>query len=174
MGSCSSDGSCDYTKSVYCREAQGEDVLCPSSINVVNEAFEYVKNLEKKKAAKSTLNTFPFYPLQHDLPILEYVKPPNFHDWKAPAPPTQADWRVFKYAPTNFRLGKTPYAANCRHPVSACDEHPWCGLCLAKADITICPAPEKDKKSKSTAEEQEVTAPPEQPFYLCARMTKRK
>ena len=153
-----------------------EEILCPSKIDVVNEAFEYIKNLEKNKAAKSLLEAFPYYPLQHDLPILEYVKPANFHDWKAPAPPTQADWRVFRYAPTNFRLGKTSYAANCRHPVRAWDEHPWCGLCLVKADITICPAPEKDKKSKATAEEQEATAPvPTQPpCYLCARMTKRQ
>ena len=105
---------------------KGEEILCPSSIDVVNEAFEYVKSLEKNKAAKSMLEAFPYYPLQHDLPILEYVKPPNFHDWKAPAPPTEADWRTFKYAPTNICLGKTSYAANCRHPVRAWDEHPWC------------------------------------------------
>ena len=102
---------------------KGEEVLCPSSIDVVNEAAEYIKNLEKNKAAKPVLKAFPYYPLQHDLPILEYVKPPNFHDWKAPAPPTEANWRTFKYAPTNFRLGKTSYAVNCRHPVRAWDEH---------------------------------------------------
>ena len=122
------------------------------------------------------LEVFPYYPLQHDLPIIEYEKPENFHDWKPPALPTQDNWRVFKYAPTNFRLGKTTYAANCRHPVCAWDEHPWCGLCLAKADITICPAPEKEKKGKSQATEQEgAEAPPQQPpCYLCARMTKKQ
>ena len=115
----------------------------------MKEAFDYVKNLEKNRAAKPVLEAFPYYPLQHDLPILEFVKPANFHDWKAPDPPTQADWRVFRYAPTNFRLGKTSYAANCRHPVRAWDEHPWCGLCLAKADITICPTPEREIRKAS-------------------------
>ena len=46
-----------------------EEILCPSSIDVVNEAFEYIKNLEKNKAAKPMLEAFPYYPLQHDLPI---------------------------------------------------------------------------------------------------------
>ena len=83
---------------------------------------------------------------------------------------------MFKYAPTNFRLEKTSYAANCRHPVWAWNEHPWCGLCLAKADITICPAPAKEKKGKATADDTEVAAPPvmQPPCYLCARMTKKQ
>ena len=83
---------------------------------------------------------------------------------------------MFKYAPTNFRCGKTSYAANCRHPVRAWDEHPWCGLCLAKADIRGCPAPIENKTDKSTAEEGEAPPPPPQepPCYLCARMTKKQ
>ena len=51
---------------------KGEKVLCPENIEGVNQAFEYVKNLEKNRAAKPLLEAFPYYPLQHDLPILEY------------------------------------------------------------------------------------------------------
>ena len=118
---------------------KGEEILCPENIDVVNEATEYVLDLEKNRAAKPVLEAFPYYPLQHDLPILEYEKPENFHDWKPPALPTQDNWRVFKYAPTNFRLGKTTYAANCRHPVPvtyfpSCLSHtvPYFPSCLTR------------------------------------------
>ena len=154
---------------------KGEEVLCPENIDAVYESFEYIKNLEKNRAAKPVLEAFPYYPLQHDLPVLEYEKPLSFHDWKPPALPTQDNWRVFKYAPTNFRCGKTSYAANCRHPVRAWDEHPWCGLCLAKAGVRGCPAPVERQVDKSTADEGEAEPPPPQepPCYLCARMTKK-
>ena len=46
-----------------------------TNIDVVHEAFAYVKNLEKNKAAKLVLKAFPYYPLQHDFPILEYERP---------------------------------------------------------------------------------------------------
>ena len=52
MGSCSGDGSFECTKPVNVEKHKGEETLCPKSIDVVKEAFEYVKNLEKSKAAK--------------------------------------------------------------------------------------------------------------------------
>ena len=40
-----------------------EDVLCPKSIDSVNESLPYVMSLEKNIAAHSVLKTFPYQPL---------------------------------------------------------------------------------------------------------------
>ena len=65
------------------------------------------------------------------------AEPWDFENWDPPLP-TPEDWRVFKYAPKNIRFEGKTYAANCRHEVSAGDEHPWCPRCLRKANIQKC------------------------------------
>ena len=61
-------------------KVKGEDVFCSKRFAVVKEAFTYVKNLEKNRAAKPVLEAFPYYPLPHDFPILEFARPVSFHD----------------------------------------------------------------------------------------------
>ena len=142
------------------QDGMKERILCPLSYEAVNRATQYLCNLPENTQVMKLLKMFPFWALQYDLPVLDLPDElHSFFNWSPPAPPTQDDWKVFKYAPSNFRFQKTTFAANCRHPITMWDEHPWCGLCLANAGIQICAAYDEQKTSALLK------------CYICSRMT---
>ena len=127
-------------------------ILSPFDGDEIAEADSRVKDLPINQRLSGLTERYPFYPLMHMLPVVQMDSEPwDFENWDPPLP-TAEDCRVFKYAPTNIRFEGKTYAANCRHEVSAGDEHPWCPRCLRKANIQKC-----------------VTS---DDCYLCNRMTK--
>lgn len=101
----------------------------------------------------------PYVPFQHALPVVEldpeFVFPyTNGHQPR----PTLQDWQTFEYAHSNILYNGIHYAANCRHPVTRWDEHPWCTACLVNFKIPLC-GYSADGKTKVP-----------NTCYICARM----
>ena len=119
-----------------------ERILCPLTVQDVYEAEKAVKNYASNAGIIALFIKFPYQPMQHNLPVVQLVERElDFHKWE-PELPTQENWRVFLYAPTNIRYLGITYAANCRHKLGHWDEHPWCAACLLKAKIKPCIHPD--------------------------------
>ena len=132
-------------------------ILCPKSVNDMYVAEGEVQKYAPNAKIGTFYKKFPYYPMQHDLPVVRMLdEDHSFRDWKAHTP-TQEDWRAFVYAPTNIRYLKATYCANCRHKTGAWDEHPWCAACLVKAGIKPCAHPDEET---------------DDPCYICAKMTR--
>ena len=135
------------------KDDENEIVLMPFSYADIRAADRAVRELPCNANKADFNKRFSYVPVNHDLPLLD-IQPGeyDFKNWR-PELPTQEDFRVFKYAPSNIRCDGSTWAANCRHRVADWDEHPWCGFCMAAAHITQCG-------------EQDLC-------YLCARMEPR-
>ena len=144
--------------------ADGTEIECmlPTGPNAVEKATEKVLNSEANAAKKIVFDTYPFLPYNRDLPKIE-IQNHEYGKWRkhTPVQVTLENLIIFMYAPTNIRFGALTYAANCRHPMGHWDEHPWCPLCVLKANIEPClqvencyicnrmgPAATKARKSK--------------------------
>ena len=134
-----------------------ERILCPKTLQDMYEAEDAVRRYARNAANCMLYAKLPYYPMQHNLPVVRMLQTRyNFKKWK-PAPPTQQDWRAFIYAPTNIRYMKVTYAANCRHKTGAWDEHPWCAACILEAGIKPCAHPDEET---------------DDPCYICATMSR--
>ena len=124
-----------------------------------NELLDYPFNLK----AKQVLGLYPWMPLQHDIPLMGDLSGGREWDFKATEwslpPPTQENWRLFIYAPSNIRHNGRTYAANCQHRVVGWNEHPWCEICLVNAGIVTCEPPTS------------TTDPEASDCYICERMS---
>ena len=113
--------------------------MIPTGPIAVDKATSKVLKSEVNATKKCIYDTYPFLPLNHDLPCVEIQKH-KYGKWRkhTPVEVTVQNTTVFMYAPTNMRINGHTYAANCRHPTSHWDEHPWCILCLLKANLEPC------------------------------------
>ena len=81
----------------------------------------------------------PHVPYQHALPVvrLDEAFVPPFEKDQRPSPSLET-WTLFEYAHSNVFYNGNFYAANCRHPTTMWEEHPWCTTCLVNYKIPLC------------------------------------
>ena len=132
-------------------------ILVPKSFESIFMAEIELQCINHNTTFLPIYQSFPFVPMTHDVSYMQTAGEDmtwNFAESKfTPDPPTQQDWRFFRYGISNYRHHGKTYAANCRHETNAWDEHPWCAICLVNAGIKICEEIEGDY------------------CYICARMT---
>ena len=81
----------------------------------------------------------PHVPVHHTLPVIKIDLTFTFPFTSGHAPrPTEETWRIFVYAHSNVLYNDTFYAANCRHPLTRWDEHPYCTACCIRYNIRLC------------------------------------
>ena len=107
-------------------------------IDVAKE--QLLKSGEQEDETETVFKHYLYLPMNHTLPECEIDESVSYGKWRAfvAVLPNANNWRTFKYSYSNIRYNGTTYSANCRHPVSAWDEHPWCVLCLLQAGIKMC------------------------------------
>ena len=146
-------------------ERYGQPSLRPYNVSEARQACGEVLDYPFNLKAKQVLGLYPWMPLQHDIPMMGDLSGGRDWDFKAsewsPPPPTQENWRLFIYAPSNIRHNGRTYAANCRHRVVGWNEHPWCEICLVNAGIITCDPPTS------------LTNPEASDCYICERMSPR-
>ena len=100
---------------------------------------------EANQAFKHVIDKVPFLPIQFELPDIEFPDDFVFDFFgKLKNRPTQVDYYKYFFNYSNIRFDGLTYAANCRHPTSQWDEHPWCVNCMFVSNIEMCPSVEDD------------------------------
>ena len=112
--------------------------VVPKSSNAFWEAMESLLALPENNSYIPISERYPYIPYSYNLPKIQLVPGFDYKFSQHTVVPKQENWRVFQYSTTNYRYKSKSYAANCRHPVSSWDEHPWCPLCLIEAGIPLC------------------------------------
>ena len=113
-------------------------VLPINPMDVIRAERKLICEPENEKF-KLVYDKIPFIPLQFELPWIEF--PENFvFKFKnmTKIRPTEFDYLTYFLNYSNIRFNGVTYAANCRHPTSHWDEHPWCVSCMVIAQIARC------------------------------------
>jgi hypothetical protein len=115
--------------------------LVPVSWNDVRRSEIELRYIAVNQDSHKFMRYYGWKPYQHDVYMMFIheemswcFSPATFE----PGFPLQDSWRAFKFGLSNIRYNGKTYAANCRHPTSAWNEHPWCEKCLAIAGIHVC------------------------------------
>ena len=134
-------------------------ILVPDSWIAIRRAEIELQYLDINSPFLRVYLYYPYMPFQHELPIMHSGEDMNWNFAESkfdPEPPTQKNWRTFRYGVSNIRHHGKTYAANCRHETSQWNEHPWCEMCLVNYNIKVCGEIEGEQ------------------CYMCPRMTEQQ
>ena len=137
----------------------------PKTATSVWKAMESVMSYPINTTFAEARKQYPNIPYNYNLLDLHPVPDYDYSFRNHNPVPGPASWTRFMFASTNLRYRHKTYAANCRHGTSHWDEHPWCNLCLIKAQIPICNDIADDKAAQKDSD-----------CYICKAMgpTSRK
>jgi hypothetical protein len=115
-------------------------LLQPTSQAAVHRAEKVLIYTATNGRFRKVFELVPFIPFQHELPKINFEPDFQFVFCERELPVlTEENQYEFQTGISNIRFDGQTFAANCRHPTSHWDEHPWCVACLLQKGIDSCP-----------------------------------